>query len=255
MYIRACFKSQSLVRSVTAHVFLPYYDGYEGNHPPFRTLYFLPGYSADAEDLVTLLPLRRFATEHNVAIVIPDGENSFYTDHPERCTLYSAYVGRELVDVTRRMFPQLSQKRQDTYIGGISMGGYGAAVNALRFHDTFSKAVLFSPAIDPAALLLGEGASLPGDLFTAWLGDADTYRDSWRNPEHALLTLRQQGQPLPDLFLCCGRQDNVVYPACKAFAAFAEREHIPLTYVEGDGIHDLWFWDEMLAPVFRFLDA
>ena len=98
MYLRISFKSQMLGRGVTAHAFLA----------PYPTLYFLPGYSANAEELATLLPLRRFSAEYGVAVIIPDGENSFYTDHPERCALFSSYVGDELVRVTRRMLPCLS---------------------------------------------------------------------------------------------------------------------------------------------------
>ena len=85
MYLRISFKSQMLGRGVGVHAFLPFHDGYEDAQAPYPTLYFLPGYSANAEELATLLPLRRFSAEYGVAVIIPDGENSFYTDHPERC--------------------------------------------------------------------------------------------------------------------------------------------------------------------------
>ena len=100
MYLRISFKSQMLGRGVGVHAFLPFHDGYEDAQAPYPTLYFLPGYSANAEELATLLPLRRFSAEYGVAVIIPDGENSFYTDHPERCALFSSYVGDELVRVT-----------------------------------------------------------------------------------------------------------------------------------------------------------
>ena len=93
MYLRISFKSQMLGRGVGVHAFLPFHDGYEDAQAPYPTLYFLPGYSANAEELATLLPLRRFSAEYGVAVIIPDGENSFYTDHPERCALFSSYVG------------------------------------------------------------------------------------------------------------------------------------------------------------------
>ena len=40
----------------------------------------------------------------------------------------------------------LSTKREDTFIGGISMGGYGALYNGFKYRDTFSKVAAFSPA-------------------------------------------------------------------------------------------------------------
>ncbi len=46
-------------------------------------------------------------------------------------------------------------KREDTFIGGISMGGYGALYNGFKYRDTFSKVVAFSPAADACMLLAG----------------------------------------------------------------------------------------------------
>ena len=129
------------------HAFLPFHDGYEDAQAPYPTLYFLPGYSANAEELATLLPLRRFSAEYGVAVIIPDGENSFYTDHPERCALFSSYVGDELVRVTRRMLPCLSTRREDTFLGGLSMGGFGAIVNGLQNPQTFGAVVALSSAL------------------------------------------------------------------------------------------------------------
>ena len=253
MYLRLSFKSKMLVRGVTVHAFLPFHDGYEDAPRPYPTLYFLPGYSANAEELATLLPLRRFSAEYGVAVIIPDGENSFYTDHPERCALFSSYVGDELVRVTRRMLPCLSTRREDTWIGGISMGGYGACTNGLRWHDTFSKIVMFSPAIDVTDLLSDRDGSLPNQLFSAWMGDEASYRESWMNPRYSRLKAKERGEGLPPMFLCCGRQDALVYDMCSRFADFACKEDLPLTYLEGEGQHDIPFWDGMLEPAFRFM--
>ena len=186
-------------------------------------------------------------------MIIPDGENSFYTDHPERCALFSSYVGDELVRVTRRMLPCLSARREDTWIGGISMGGYGACTNGLRWRDTFSKIVMLSPAIDVTDLLSDRDGSLPSQLFTAWMGNEDSYRESWMNPRYSLLRAKERGETLPPMFLCCGRQDALVYDMCSRFADFARKEDLPLTYLEGEGQHDIPFWDGMLEPAFRFM--
>ena len=139
MYIRATVKSKMLMRATDLHVFLPFHDGYPDTAVPFKTLYFLPGYSANAEEIATYLPMRQMSAKYGIAIVIPDGENSFYSDHPERATMHGRFVEEELVETTRKLFPQLSDKREDTFIGGISMGGYGAAVHGMHGHKTFSK--------------------------------------------------------------------------------------------------------------------
>lgn len=257
MYIRTTLKSAMLARATDVHVFLPFHDGYPDVEGPFPTLYFLPGYSANAEELATCLPFRRMSSQYGIAVVIPDGENSFYTDHPERATLNGSFVAQELVDVTRRLFPRLSQRREDTYIGGISMGGYGAAVHGLNNHETFSKIVMMSPAIEADTLLNGAGEGLagavPGVLFQTVLGGAQAYGESCRNPRYSIEKLKAEGGEIPRMHLCCGKQDALVYGACQSFRGFLERQGVCLSYEEGDGLHDVPYWDEHLEACFRFL--
>ncbi|MFR6273864.1 MAG: hypothetical protein ACLUL2_10230 [Blautia sp.] len=52
-------------------------------------------------------------------------------DHPEAANNYGKFVGKELVEMTRKMFP-LSRKREDTFIGGLSTGGAGALLSGLK---------------------------------------------------------------------------------------------------------------------------
>lgn len=120
--IKLDFKSAALARGVTVNIILPN-DGMAGPvRPPYRTVYFLPGYSAGGMEILTYLRFRAHAELKGLAVVIPEGENAFYQDYPQRSALYSTYVGQELADVTRSLLP-LSPRREDTYIGGISMGG------------------------------------------------------------------------------------------------------------------------------------
>ena len=60
---------------------------------------------------------------------------------------YSTFVGKEVVEMTRKLLP-LSHKREDTYLAGVSMGGYGTLLNGMRYADTFGRIAAMSPAID-----------------------------------------------------------------------------------------------------------
>lgn len=257
MYIRSTFKSSMLMRAVDVHVFLPFHDGYPDTPAPFPTLYFLPGYSANAEEIATCLPMRQMSARYGIAVVIPDGENSFYSDHPERATLHGSFVEKELVDITRALFPQLSHRREDTFIGGISMGGYGAAVHGLHAHDTFSRILMMSPAIEADMLFRpdanGEERGVPRSIFDSVLGGEQGYRNSYMNPRKAVADLKAAGAELPRMYMCCGLQDTLVYDACKSFRTYLEEQNVPMTYVEGDGLHMLPYWDEQLEGGFAFL--
>lgn len=250
-FIEMSYMSAALGREVSVKVIIPSGGMYGACEPPYRTLYFLPGYSASAMQLITSLGLVNQAELKGIAIVLPDGENLFYQDVPETMTFYSTYVGKELVEMTRKLFP-LSVKREDTYIGGISMGGYGALYNGMRFRETFSKVVSFSPACEPYALLVE--ANAPGfspTQFERLFGDKDTYLESDRYMVRAWT--KTPASERPELFLCCGTNDRAVYGAvCELEKALktAGTEHV---YREEPGDHETEFWQKMLDPAFSFL--
>ena len=255
MYIKATAKSKTLMRGADFHVILPYHDGYPDAKRPYPTLYFLPGFSASAEEIAFALPLRQMSALYGVAVVVPDGENAFYTDHPDRAFRMGEYAGKELVEITRKMFPCLSHEREDTFIGGISMGGYGAAALGLHYADVYSKMALLSPSVEADTLLLNKPEDiLPHSLFGTLFGSREAYLQSPRlNPFLAVDTALEAGEKLPDIWMCCGEEDVVVRDACRRFDAFLNKKQVPHQAVYGHGGHDYIYWDEHLEEVFRFL--
>ena len=250
-FLQLEYKSQALMRGVSVKVILPS-DGMAGNwEPPYRTLYMLPGYSATATELITYLDFRGQSELKGIAIVLPDGENLFYQDMPDRMTFYSTYIGKELVEVTRKLLP-LSDKREDTFIGGISMGGYGALYNGMKFRDTFSKVIAFSPAAD-AYMLLAE-ADAPGfskEQFCGIFGNKEQYYAGDTN----LCTewCRSDVENRPELFLCCGKEDRAVYGAVEKFETALKAANVQHIYKEGHGDHEFYYWQQMMDPAFSFL--
>ena len=85
----------------------------------FPTLYLLHGFGGNAMDWLTYSNIRLFAEQHQLAVIMPSGENGSYLDNEEEEIFNGAFI-EELVQFTRKMFP-LSPRREDTYIGGLSM--------------------------------------------------------------------------------------------------------------------------------------
>lgn len=250
--IKLEYKSKALLQGVSVNVIVPT-DAFDGKEiePPYKTLYFLPGFSGDSQELLTYLSFRKQAELKGIAVVIPDGHNSFYLDHPERNAGYSTYVGKELVEMTRKLLP-LSAKREDTYIGGISMGGYGALANGMRYKDTFSKIAAFSPAADAHRLLTEktEAGFGPG-LFENLFGSKERYYNSDANLEKVFAEAKNA--ELPDVFLCCGTEDALVYDMVLKLKGVLEEKEIRHCYREAPGEHDLEFWETMMDSAFSFL--
>lgn len=250
-FIELSYKSESLKRTVSLNIFLPYGDGGENAEKPFKTLYFLPGFSTSRIEMCTLLSVRFQSALQGIAVVIPDGENSFYVDKKDGVSNYGDFVGREIVKVTREILP-LSEKREDTYIGGISMGGYGALLNGLRNSKTFEKIIAMSPGID-----FYEAADLNAGFTELYLdgifGSREISRTSELNLQEAYLNAKRTGINIPKLFLCCGRTDELVYASDVRFVQFLQDNEIEIEYQEEDGGHDVVFWEKLLPSAFAFL--
>ncbi|MBQ9262976.1 MAG: hypothetical protein IJ189_02055 [Clostridia bacterium] len=247
------FRSDCISRSVYPVVFLPDLNLWRDIEPPYPTLYFLPGYSGGGLETAMFSNFALFSMRYGVAVVLVDGENSFYTDDEQRGAMFSQYVGEELVEVTRSVLP-LSRRREDTFIGGISMGGYGALINGLRFSESFSKIAMLSPALgfktrddNPRP-----NSPVPKGELIATLGTWKEYYHSYKDYQYAVERAAVSSQTMPDMFLACGRADSLMTSA-RAFAAQMDQLHAPLTWYEQDGGHDHTFWKQALDPMFRFL--
>ena len=90
--------------------------------------------------------IQAWAEANDLAVIMPSGENRFYLDDEKSGELYGEFIGKELVEFTRKLFP-LSDKREDTFIAGLSMGGYGAIRNGLKYAENFGCVIGLSAAL------------------------------------------------------------------------------------------------------------
>lgn len=246
------YQSAAIVQGTTLKIFLPT-DMITGRtmEPPFKTLYFLPGFSADSTTIMTYLSVRLQSEEHGVAVVIPDGFNSFYIDRTEIMANFGSFI-QEIVETTRKLLP-LSDKRSDTYIGGISMGGWGSLYHGMKSSRLFSKVISFSPAIDILELANHEVNGFTPAFFRAYFGTEEDYLAGAANLKKAYLESKPEDRP--ELFLCCGKQDSLVYGQVADFHKYLAECGYTHTYVEEDGDHEVFFWERMMKPAFDFLNA
>ena len=112
----------------------------------YKCLYLLHGLSDDHTIWLRRTSIERYATEYGICVVMPCGHRSFYTDMKYGGKYYT-YIAKELPRVIREFF-NVSDKREDNYIAGLSMGGYGALKIGLREHGSFCAAAGLSSVAD-----------------------------------------------------------------------------------------------------------
>lgn len=259
-FIQMSILSKSLMRTVPVNVILPadkmVFPGMpEPPEKPFKTLYLLHGVFGSYIDWVNGTRIQRYAEEHDLAVVMPSGDNAFYVDQPGANNYYGEFVGKELVELTRKMFP-LSRKREDTFIGGLSMGGYGAMRNGLKYWENFGSIVALS-----GALLVEDVAKRTNDdpfflnrrdYAEACFGDLSKILDSDRNPKYLVRQLKKEGRPIPRIYMACGDADSLL-PANQDMAAFLKEQGADVTFEVGPGAHEWDFWDTYIRRAIEWL--
>lgn len=217
---------------------------------PMRTLYLLHGITGDEKDWLFNTRIAQYAIEHKIAVIMPDGNNNFYINNSSM-ERWGDFIGKELIEVTRSLFP-LSHKREDTYIGGLSMGGYGAIRNGLKYHDTFSRIIALSSAVitynvpfyqdeDPIPWQRKKEAErIFGDISKVVGSDMD--------PERLFLDCKN---PIK-IFMACGTEDFLLH-LNRRYQLFLEAQGADLTYFEEPGGHEWDFWDRNIRKGLQWI--
>jgi S-formylglutathione hydrolase FrmB len=250
-WLQVNFKSEKLIRNTTLNIVLPLEPG-PGMPPkpfkPFRTLYLLHGLTGDSTDWLLNSQVYELAQQYDIAVVMMSGDNSFYTDHASSAERYSEFIGQELIEFTRKLLP-LSDKREDTVIAGLSMGGYGSLYNGLRHNDVFGHIIALSSAlIAPAAEHATEtpdGMGLNRAYYETIFGDVTKVEENGFTLRTLAKNAMAQCESLIDLYFACGWNDMLVFDN-RAFHKYLTEIDFLHTYEEGPGTHEWEFWNTFL---------
>lgn len=121
--------------------------GFEDAYIPgmkYQVMHLLHGGSGDDSDFVNFTNIVRYADDNKIAVVMPSVNNSCYTDY-EDGTKYFTYVAEELPRMCKTLFP-ISDKREDTFVAGLSMGSHGAMKIAMNYPEQYAAVLLMSGA-------------------------------------------------------------------------------------------------------------
>ena len=153
----------------------------------------------------------------------------------------------------------VSDRREDNFIAGLSMGGRGAIKYAANHPEKFAAAAILSAApMDfseirpghPCPLLNSEDPRLKATIANA--GGLEAYRASNENVWAILDRLAPTGT-LPRLFFACGQEDDLLYERFSAFRRHAEETGLEAEWFELPGYRHEWrFWDLAIQKAIDF---
>lgn len=217
----------------------------------YKTLYLLHGLSDDHTIWMRRTSIERYAAEHGIAVVMPAVTRSWYTDTAYGAN-YFTFITQELPKACRGFFKGMSDKREDTLIAGLSMGGYGAIKAAMCCPETFGGCASFSGAFDIfAQRRLGTLAEWQG-IFGFDLKDPAQLQGSEHDVYALVRKNAEAGAEFPKLYLWCGESDSLLEANRQMHALLADFK-IPHAYRESEGNHSWKWWDLQIQEALKYL--
>lgn len=249
--------SQCLAMDTSLYVLLP--ETKQGNvrqsgpDRRYPVVYVLHGYSDNKSSWMRKSILEYVARAYDVIVVMPEVNNSFYANRPG--ARYYDYLTDELPARVAQFFPA-STRREDTFIMGNSMGGYGAFMLAINNPQQYAAAVSFSGIL---GLAPEERCFLFGipDFRSNWemsFTSAQAFHTSHYDLFAAAKRLDERKIPAPRLYHFCGTADFLAYEMGKKWIDYArENTALPVRYEEVEnGGHDWTTWNPYIEKAFDF---
>lgn len=253
--IQCQFYSQVLGLMSTMSVILPDPPAPEAavpptnERPPYPTLYLLHGLSDDHTAWLRRTSIERHVAGLNLAVVMPAVQRSYYANTVTG-QRYWTFISEEVPALAHHFFP-LSTRREETYVAGLSMGGYGAFKLALTYPHRYAAAASLSGALDLVARAQAD-AEAGIDELSHIFGPIDSLVGSPNDLFPLAQRLSKQRVPRPQLYQWCGTED-FLYADNVRFHEHAKALGLGILYEEGPGGHTWDCWDAQIQRVLAWL--
>lgn len=207
-----------------------------------KCLYLLHGRSDDHTIWLRRTSIERYAESYGLTVIMPNGDISYYTDMKHGRKYYT-HIAQEVPRIARE-FLHISDHRDDNFIAGLSMGGYGALKIGLRESSSFRACAALSPVTDLHFLscdetlydtVLGAGNPIPQE--------EDLY---WLSAQHQMDAMK------PDIYLAIGTEDSLYTPATR-FRDYMQNLPYVFEWHEGHGKHSWDYWDSQIQNVLTWM--
>jgi S-formylglutathione hydrolase FrmB len=218
----------------------------------YPVLYLLHGYSGGHGNWKTATKIAEYVRDIPMIIVMPDAENSWYVnsvaDPNER---FEDYMVNDLPNYIQKAYSVDTMKQG---IAGLSMGGYGSLMLAMRhpgkyrFAGSLSGALTFPRGMNDT-IRQPERALLPSlrHAFGEKPGPSRSTFDLF------LLYRQTSKESMPYIYMAMGTQDayRSYLPAHRALTDLLRGAGVAYEYHETPGGHSWQYWDTEIQPLLK----
>jgi S-formylglutathione hydrolase FrmB len=238
------FQSKLLNTTLPYNVILPN-DYATARSTRYPVLYLLHGLTGHYSDWVSRTNIAGYASEYRLIVVMPEGNDSWYTNK------YESYILQELIPDVQQRYRTI-EARYARAIAGLSMGGYGAIKFGLKSPHTFAFVASMSGAF---AITRFSEEEVPASWRESLRLFGPVGSETRKANDLFEIVGKMQAErigSLPYFYFDCGTEDSpLIFPSNRELASLMSEKKIPHEYRELPGDHSWSYWDNQVQEILR----
>jgi len=253
-------ESRILGTPIKYSIYLP--AGYDTSKQNYPVLYLLHGYTDNETTWIHRGKVPESVDKaiaageiQPIIIVMPDAGLTWYLNDYLGKVRYADAFFQEFIPTIEKTY-RIKAEKASRAIGGLSMGGYGSLLYAMKYPDMFCACIPMSAGIFTDAEftqhLKNKDFSFP-EVYGAMNGEM--LPETWKTQSILELakTLSREQLISVAYYIDCGDDDFLTVGNCELHLIFKSRK-IPHEFRVRDGNHDWAYWQISIVDGLRFLN-
>lgn len=255
-------KSKILNKDVRFTIYLPF--DYNSSNRFYPITYLLHGYTDND------MGWMQFGEAHLIAdeaidkreippmiLAMPDGGVSWYINNYDNSIRYEDFFFKEFIPYIELKYRVRTEKRYRG-VAGLSMGGYGTLVYALKHPEMFTACAAFSAAVFTKKDITDMAEEKWEDMLAVLYGPAlkgekrITDHLLSNNPIHIVQNSNLEKIRSVRMYIDCG-DDDFLYRGNSMFHILLKDMNVPHEYRVRDGRHQWSYWRSGLKDGLKFI--
>jgi enterochelin esterase-like enzyme len=254
--------SKILNKDVKYTIYLP--PDYISSDRTYPVVYLLHGYTDDNTGWLQFGEINRYADKAiaegaipPMIIVMPNGDSSFYINSYDGKENYEDFFIKEFMPSIEKTY-RIKAEKKYRGVAGLSMGGYGSLIYALKYPDLFSASAPLSAAVwsDDAITSMSEEQwrNTYGQLFGRDLKGRDRLTKTWYNNSILKFVETKSADDLKRVryWIDCGDEDGLSKGNCLLHIALMDKK-VPHEFRVRDGVHNWTYWRTGITGALQFI--
>jgi enterochelin esterase-like enzyme len=237
---------------------------YDYSQRSYPVVYLLHGYSDDNTGWLQFGEINRYAdkaiadgTIPPMIIVMPNGDSSFFINSYDGKEKYEDFFIKEFMPAIEKTYRIKSEKRYRG-ISGLSMGGYGTMLFALKYPELFAAAAPLSAGIftddEMTGMTQPDYDLVFGPLFGKGLKGNDRLNKPWYDYSILKIVETKSTDDLKKVryWIDCGDDDFLTKGNCLLHLALRDKK-VPHEFRVRDGYHCWTYWRTGITEALQFI--